>query len=212
MSEIALSTSTSRLGYQALLLGAVCGIAGLLLVAGDISTRETIARHAAVEERERLAQVLPATLHDNDPLQEREVLTGASTAATEGFDAPVTVMTARLQGRISARVYRTSVRGWGGAIELLVSVRGNGEVSGVRVISHHETPGLADRIEIEKDAWISGFAGRSLTNTPASRWAVRKDGGDFDQFTGATITPRAVVRGVYQTVRLHATLPKEEKP
>ncbi len=90
--------------------------------------------------------------------------------------------------------------GYNGRIRLLVGIGFDGRVSGVRVTGHNETPGLGDAVEAEKSDWILGFKGRSLTDPPPERWAVRKDGGDFDQFTGATITPRAVVRAVRQAL------------
>jgi electron transport complex protein RnfG len=79
---------------------------------------------------------------------------------------------------------------------LLVAVDAGGRLLGVRVLAHRETPGLGDLIEERRSGWIHGFDGRSLGDPPAARWQVRKDGGDFDQFTGATITPRAIVRAV----------------
>src|SRR5690606_27069458 len=90
----------------------------------------------------------------------------------------------------------TAPNGYGGAIRLLVGIREDGTVAGVRVIDHRETPGLGDGIEIEKSDWMTDFEGRSLGDPPVQRWRVKKDGGEFDQFTGATITPRAVVTAV----------------
>jgi electron transport complex protein RnfG len=82
-----------------------------------------------------------------------------------------------------------------------VGIDRNGEIQGVRVSAHRETPGLGDAIEAKRSDWIHDFEGRSLGNPPAEDWQVRKDGGVFDQFTGATITPRAVVRAVYRTLQ-----------
>lgn len=90
--------------------------------------------------------------------------------------------------------------GYNGAIKLLVAVRTDGSLAGVRVVSHRETPGLGDPIDTDKSDWIFAFDGRSLDNPSEARWKVKRDGGDFDQFTGATITPRAVVKAVYQTL------------
>jgi electron transport complex protein RnfG len=95
----------------------------------------------------------------------------------------------------------TAPEGYGGAIELLVGVNANGEITGVRVVPpHNETPGLGDKIETKKSDWIYSFDGKSLTNPKPEGWAVKKDGGDFDSFTGATITPRAVVDAVYNAL------------
>ena len=89
--------------------------------------------------------------------------------------------------------------GYNGKIEILVAVNIDGSVSGVRVLKHQETPGLGDKIELRKSQWINSFSGKSMTSDTDSRWQVVKDGGMFDQFTGATITPRAVVKAVKQT-------------
>ena len=86
--------------------------------------------------------------------------------------------------------------GYSGDIFLLVGIREDGTISGVRVLQHTETPGLGDKIDIGVSDWILSFDGRSLENPPPSRWRVVKDGGDFDQFVGATVTPRALVAGV----------------
>jgi electron transport complex protein RnfG len=91
--------------------------------------------------------------------------------------------------------------GYSGPIKLLVAVHRDGVVGGVRVISHKETPGLGDRIETEKSDWVLGFSGKSLSNPQAERWRVKRDGGVFDQFTGATITPRAIVTAVKKTLQ-----------
>jgi electron transport complex protein RnfG len=91
--------------------------------------------------------------------------------------------------------------GYSGAIRILIAVRASDQsLLGVRVISHAETPGLGDKIDASKDPWIYGFDGKSLQQPPLEKWGVKKDGGDFDQFSGATITPRAVVNAVRRTL------------
>ena len=88
--------------------------------------------------------------------------------------------------------------GYSGEIRLLVGIRYDGSLSGVRVLEHHETPGLGDAIEEGRSDWITRFTGLSLSNPAAPGWTVKRDGGHFDQFTGATITPRAVVKAVHR--------------
>ena len=88
--------------------------------------------------------------------------------------------------------------GYTGPIRLIMSIDMAGSIIGLRVIEHKETPGLGDKIDIKKSDWVRLFEGRSLANTEESNWAVKKDGGDFDQLTGATITPRAIVNAVYK--------------
>lgn len=115
---------------------------------------------------------------------------------------PVTIYRARLNKKPAAAIFSvTAPDGYNGAINLLIGININDEVTGVRVISHKETPGLGDGIEIEKSNWITEFDGRSLNNPKESRWRVKKDGGDFDQLTGATITPRAIVKMTKKTLQ-----------
>jgi electron transport complex protein RnfG len=94
----------------------------------------------------------------------------------------------------------TAPDGYNGDIRLLAGIDAGGTVLGVRVVSHRETPGLGDPIEVDKSDWILGFANKSLRNPETGGWAVKRDGGQFDQFTGATISPRAVVRTIHNTL------------
>jgi len=101
---------------------------------------------------------------------------------------------------IAAAITTVAPDGYNGNIELLIAINVNGSVSGVRTLKHQETPGLGDKIEVRKSDWIKSFNTKRLANKNDSRWLVKKDGGMFDQFTGATITPRAVVKAVRSTV------------
>ncbi|GHE78757.1 electron transport complex subunit RsxG [Thalassotalea profundi] len=101
---------------------------------------------------------------------------------------------------VAAAITTTAPDGYNGRINLIVALKVDGSVSGVRTIKHQETPGLGDKIEIKKNKWIETFNGKKILHVKDTRWAVRKDGGIFDQFTGATITPRAVVKAVHKTV------------
>lgn len=177
--------------------GVLAGFAvlGAVLVAVTWeSTEERIARNEQEFLLRSLADVLPAGEYDNAvhedfiTVRDPELL---------GTDAPVTVYRARHGDRpVAAVLTPTAPAGYSGAIRLLVGVRADGRLSGVRVVSHRETPGLGDKIEAERSDWILEFAGMSLGDPPRERWAVQRDGGRFDQFTGATITPRAVVSAV----------------
>lgn len=95
----------------------------------------------------------------------------------------------------------TTSEGYSGDIEFAMAIRPNGKIIGVRVLRHRETPGLGDWIENVRSNWILAFEGKSLEDPLEMHWGVRKDGGAFDQFTGATITPRAVVKGVHETLK-----------
>jgi Na+-translocating ferredoxin:NAD+ oxidoreductase subunit G len=186
-------TARSMLRAAAILTG--FAVVGALLVS---VTWETTAERIAANERafllRSLADVLPANGYDNEVHEDFIAVAGADLLGTA---LPVTVYRARLRGAPVA-VVMTPVApgGYSGPIRLLVGIRADGTVSGVRVMSHRETPGLGDKIELERSDWILDFDGRSLGQPPRHRWAVRRDQGDFDQFTGATITARAVVSAV----------------
>ncbi len=122
-----------------------------------------------------------------------------------GSDKPVKIYRARKQKLpVAAIINAIAPDGYSGKIHLVVAIRHNGTLAGARVVSHHETPGLGDGIEAERSDWILAFNGLSLTNPGKRGWGVKKDGGDFDQFTGATITPRAVVKAVYNSLKYYA--------
>ncbi|MFP4155195.1 MAG: electron transport complex subunit RsxG [Halothiobacillaceae bacterium] len=176
-------------------------VAGVTLVA---LTRESTVDRIESNEREmmlaRISAVLKPGSYDNDPVEDRFVIVDPAALGWRAGFEPVGYR-ARLGDRITSVVLPVNApEGYGGDINLLVGVTAEGVVSGVRVTRHRETPGLGDPIEAEKSDWILGFEGKSLDN-PQNGWAVRKDGGQFDQFTGATITPRAVVNGVYRALQ-----------
>jgi electron transport complex protein RnfG len=142
----------------------------------------------------QLAVVLGDVAYDNDPLQD---VVQVRDPELLGTDAPLTVHLVRRGGApVAALLNAVAPDGYAGAIHLLIAIDAQGRVLGVRVLEHRETPGLGDPIEERRSEWIHGFNGRALGDPPAARWQVRKDGGDFDQFTGATVTPRAVVGAV----------------
>lgn len=148
-----------------------------------------------------LAIVIPANRYDNDLVAD-----AITVQAGPWLGQPLaSVRRARLQGRDAALVLDVvAPDGYAGAIGLLVAVDRDGRVLGVRVTRHGETPGLGDDIEVQRSDWITRFTGRALGDPDPARWAVRKDGGDFDQFAGATVTPRAVVAAVKRCLELVA--------
>ncbi len=181
-----------RTAYQSMLLGGMATLASAALVLGDLETRDDIALRQAEDLKTSLSQVLPDELHENDLLSDVLELSG------EGIGGkPLKIYRAHLDGKISAVAYEVSAIGYAGPVTSIMAVAADGRILGVRVIAHAETPGLGDKIEANRSDWIFSFDGHSLTNTSATQWHVEKDGGDFDQFTGATITPRAVVKSVY---------------
>lgn len=177
-----------------LLLGvfAVAGTGVLLWI--DAQTRDIIAANERATLLSRLHQVLPDSAYDNNLALDTIEVTAPEAL---GSKQPLTVYRARKDGRpVAAVLTVVAPDGYNGAIRLLVGVYTNGEISGVRVVSHQETPGLGDAVEAAKSDWITRFAGRSLGEPPAGQWAVKPDGGAFDAFTGATVTPRAVVNAI----------------
>jgi len=118
-----------------------------------------------------------------------------------GSDKPVPVYRARKQGKpVAAVIAAVAPGGYNGNIFLLVGIYQDGSLAGVRIVRHIETPGLGDSIDEQKSDWILSFSGKSLQKPQKNRWKVQRDGGEFNQFTGATITPRAVVKAVYNSL------------
>lgn len=150
-----------------------------------------------------LNQVMPVELYDNDPLQDTLLLTDPKTLEVLGSEEPIMVYRARKNGQPAGLILTTiAPNGYSGNIYMLMGILADNRVAGVRVLKHKETPGLGDKIELNKNPWILEFDGRNLRDDNDPLWAVKKDGGDFDQFTGATITPRAVVGQVKRTLSL----------
>lgn len=176
-----------KLFYQAALLGGVALITTAALALADRATSADIAAAQARDMQQSLIQVLPGE-YDNDLLKDTVVLNGPN--------GEVTVYRARRAGRVEAVVFKVTGTGYAGPIDCMMGIDRNGHITGVRVIRHKETPGLGDKIEPAKSRWIFGFDDKYLGDPPADKWAVRKDGGVFDQFAGATITPRGVVKAV----------------
>jgi len=171
---------------------AVAAVALVAVVHDRAGPRIEASRRA--QELAGLTAVLGGLVYDNDPLADTLLLRDPELLGT---DQPLVAYRIRRAGStVAVLINVVAPDGYAGPIRLLVAVDGAGRVLGVRVLEHRETPGLGDVIEERRSQWIRGFDGRSLGDPPADRWTVRRDGGDFDQFTGATVTPRAVVRAV----------------
>ncbi|WAJ39097.1 electron transport complex subunit RsxG [Pseudomonas sp. GOM7] len=165
-------------------------------------TAERIAKAEREAQVRALAEILPAGSYDNHLLDNRIELN----APELGHRSPQSAYLALKGGQPSALILPvTAPDGYSGAIHLLVGIFADGRLAGVRVLSHKETPGLGDKIELAKSDWVLGFTGKSLHNPGEDGWAVKKDRGDFDQFAGATITPRAVVKAVHGALRYFDT-------
>lgn len=174
-------------------------VAGTTLVAlTEFTTAEAIVENERQVLLRNLYALLPPARLDNDIAGDTLQLPAAALLGTE---LTTTAYRARRQGEPVAVIFNSiAPDGYNGKIHLLVGVNVDGSLAGVRVIKHAETPGLGDGIEIRKSPWIKGFDGRSLDNPGTAGWRVRRDGGEFDQLTGATITPRAIVAAVRKTL------------
>jgi electron transport complex protein RnfG len=186
-----------RLDYQTYLLAGFALLTSFLLGIGDLATRGSIADRLDEDMKASLRQVLPDGTYDNDPL--RDTLTVASDPGETGMPETL-VHVAKRNGEVTGVAYKAiAPDGYAGPITIIMGVDRNGAIQGVRVIAHTETPGLGDKIELGKSNWILSFDGKSR-ETPEARFKVKKDGGDFDQFAGATITPRKVVKAVWHAL------------
>jgi electron transport complex protein RnfG len=179
-----------------LAVAAVFG-SGLVALSFEI-TRERI----AINERAILLRSLNVLVapeqRDNDLYADSRQVQDETLLGTAN---PVTVYRARKNGQpVAAVLTPVAPDGYNGTIRLLVGIDYQGTLVGVRVVSHQETPGLGDKIEERRSPWILSFTGRSLDNPSEAGWNVKRDGGIFDQFTGATITPRAVVKAIRRTL------------
>jgi len=179
-----------------LFLFALIGTAILAFTHGR--TEPLISRSQQAEKLALINQVLPASFYDNDLLASRQDLPPDDLLGTR---KPSALWIARRGSQVTAVVLEAiAPDGYAGDIALLIGIGIDGTVTGVRVTAHRETPGLGDYIERTKSAWIDQFTGKSLAHPEPRRWKVAKDGGAFDARAGATITPRAVVKAVRNTL------------
>jgi electron transport complex protein RnfG len=173
--------------------------------------QQATASRIATSEREAqvraLTEILPSDSYDNhlldNPIQVHDPI-------LLGNKRPQPAYIALKDGQPSAVILRvTAPDGYSGAIQLLVGIRADGRLAGVRALNHKETPGLGDKIELVKSQWIRSFEGKSLNAPNEDGWAVKKDRGSFDQFAGATITPRAVVKATHKALQYFDAHKKE---
>ena len=185
--------------------GAILGIFALvstgLIALTHLVTKDKIASELEAALARRLNSIIPAAQYDNDVyndcllLQDKESL---------GSDEQQRAYRMRKSGKNYA-VFMTSMapNGYSGSISFVIGIYEAGSIAAVRITEHQETPGLGDKIEIEKSDWVTQFDGLSLEQTDEDYWRVKKDGGEFDALTGATITPRAIVEAVNQTLKYY---------
>jgi electron transport complex protein RnfG len=185
---------------NSVLLALFAVVTTLLIVGTQLSTKDEIALQIRQAEEKALLQVIPRERHDNSMLD--DTIPAGPEAQGLGLRSEKRIYLAKSGGEIIAAIVPiTAPDGYTGDIDLIVGINRDGSIAGVRALSHKETPGLGDKVDLRKSEWILGFNGHSLSNPTLDRWAVKKDKGEFDQFTGATITPRAVVAAVLRALQ-----------
>ena len=173
------------------------------VIAGTyLSTRGLVQDNIRAAEERALLEILPRDTHDNSMLDDAVALNNSELL---GLRDTRNAYRARLNGSVEAVILPATARdGYTGDIDLIIGIKRDGSIAGVRVLSHRETPGLGDQVDYKKSQWVDDFIGRALGNPDIEKWKVKKDGGVFDRFTGATITPRAVTASVRRALEFFA--------
>ena len=189
------------MGFNSIVLALFALVTSLILATTNELTYERIEQSEREAAQRALLEIIPLERHDNDMLMDVQPVPEQYWAAL-GLKKGGNIHIARDQGQpVAAIIPAVTPDGYSGAISMIIGVNFNGSVAGVRVVDHRETPGLGDKVDLKKSDWILSFNGKSLVNPQTSGWTVKKEGGDYDQFTGATITPRAVVKQVLKTLQ-----------
>lgn len=184
---------------NALLLGLFAALTTAIIAGTFLTTAPVIDDNIRQAEEKALLEIFPKSMHDNSMLDDAHPV---SNVEWLGLRQQKKFYIARNGEALVGVILPATARdGYTGDIDVIVGIRIDGTIAGVRVLSHRETPGLGDAVDRKKSPWLDGFADRSLLNPTTDRWKVKKDGGVFDQFTGATITPRAVTRAVLNALK-----------
>lgn len=194
----------SSISSNGLMLGLFAIGTAAILAATQAATADRIAEAERAAAQKALLQIVPQNRHNNDLLSDTVTIKQEYWPQL-GLKDDTQMYIARNNGEaIAAIIPATAADGYSGDIKLIVGINVDGSIAGVRVLAHKETPGLGDKVDIKKSDWVSLFKGKSLNNPTLAGWSVKKDGGEFDQFTGATITPRAVVKQIKRTLQFFA--------
>ena len=186
----------SSITKNSLLLSAFAIATAAVLAITAEFTKEHIAKSERDAQLKALFEIVPRTLHDNDMLNDT-IKVPADAWAGLGLKSGGEIYVARhTDETIAVIIPATAPDGYSGELRMIVGINADGTIAGVRILDHHETPGLGDKIDLKKSSWVLDFNGKSAQNPTLNHWKVKRDGGDFDQFSGATITPRAVVNQV----------------
>ena len=189
---------------NSILLAVFAACTTALIAGTHLLTKNDIAEQKRQAEERALLQIVPRSRHNNSMLDDT-IAVGPQDAEL-GLREDKKIYVARENGDVVAVIIPAVARdGYTGDIELIVGVNRDGTIAGVRALAQRETPGLGDKVDLKKSDWMLSFNGRSLQNPTLAGWAVKKDDGIFDQFTGATITPRAVVAAILRVLQFAAT-------
>ncbi len=192
--------------FNSWVLGIFALVTAALLAFTNLGTKDRIEVAKQEVAKRALLEIVPLERHNNDLLMDTLEIPAAYWP-TLGVEGGVINIARDGDKLVAVLIPAIAPDGYSGKIQMIIGINLDGTIAGVRVISHKETPGLGDKIDLKKHDWILGFNGKSLTNPKIEGWKVKKDKGDFDQFTGATITPRAMVRQVLKTLQYY----KEDK-
>lgn len=186
----------SSVSKNSVLLAAFALVTAALVVFTAELTKERIAKSEREAQEKALFEIVPRARHDNDMLSET-IQVPKDAWAGLGLKSGGDIYVAHhVDDTIAVIIPAIAPDGYSGDVRMIVGINADGSIAGVRILDHHETPGLGDKIELKKTPWVLNFNGKSSQTPALSQWKVKKDGGDFDQFAGATITPRAVVNQV----------------
>ena len=182
----------ASIGLSGTVLALFAAITSIAIGWTYLSTKSQIDLEVRRAEARQLLEIFPADTHDNEMVDDTFTIDAETSllgirVARQGYRV-------RLNDEVIGVILPTTARdGYSGDIRALVGIRRDGTVAGIRVVAHRETPGLGDKVDIRKSDWVTDFNQRSLDDPTPPGWNVKKDGGVFDQFTGATVTPRAVI-------------------
>lgn len=186
----------SSITKNSLLLAAFALVTTALLALTAEFTKERIAKAEREAQQKALFEIVPRDRHNNDILSEIIEIPKDAWAGLNLKDGGNIHIARHTDNTVAVIIPAVAPDGYSGDIHMIVGINADGTIAGVRILDHHETPGLGDKIELKKAQWILDFNGKSLQSPTPAQWKVKKDGGNFDQFAGATITPRAVVNQV----------------
>ncbi len=189
------------ISLNSLVLGAFAMFTAAVLAITFINTKDKIAEEERRAAQKALLEIIPQERHDNDLLSDTWSIPPRLLKELGIKESAANIHIAKSRGKpVAVIIPATAPDGYSGDIKLIIGINLDGKIAGVRALAHRETPGLGDKVDIKKSGWILSFNQKSLDKPTEEKWKVKKDGGQFDQFTGATITPRAVVNRVKQTL------------